>query len=85
MEASLPDRFLQAGSLRYVTAWKAVLLTRAHRGREIFPSELATIIIHAMSPMPNNSLETPITGLRGVGAERSAQLARLGINTVEDL
>src|SRR5262245_41918449 len=38
-----------------------------------------------MPPQPSNPLETPISGLRGVGSERSAQLARLGIHTVEDL
>src|SRR6185312_13649604 len=39
-------------------------------------------------PPPENKIpprQTPITALRGVGAERMAQLARLDIFTVEDL
>jgi ATP-dependent DNA helicase RecG len=34
---------------------------------------------------PNSPLATPLTGLPGVGPERAAQLARLGLLTVEDL
>jgi len=36
-------------------------------------------------PVPNSPLATPLTGLPGVGPERAAQLARLGLLTVEDL
>jgi ATP-dependent DNA helicase RecG len=36
-------------------------------------------------PAPNSPLATPLTGLPGVGPERAAQLARLGLLTVEDL
>src|SRR5437870_5177964 len=38
-----------------------------------------------MPQSANRTLEMPVTGLRGVGAERAAQLARLGIHSVEDL
>jgi ATP-dependent DNA helicase RecG len=36
-------------------------------------------------PAPNSPLATPLTGLPGVGPERAALLARLGLATVEDL
>ena len=41
----------------------------------------------ATSPnkLPPSSLAQPVTTLWGVGAERAAQLARLNINTIEDL
>jgi ATP-dependent DNA helicase RecG len=34
---------------------------------------------------PGSPLQLPVTAVRGVGPERAAQLARLGIHTVEDL
>src|SRR5882757_7563572 len=37
------------------------------------------------SNVPLPPLARPLTGLRGVGQERQAQLARLGLLTVEDL
>src|SRR6266850_1655816 len=36
-------------------------------------------------PAPTSPLATPLKGLPGVGPERAAQLARLGLFTVEDL
>jgi ATP-dependent DNA helicase RecG len=44
-------------------------------------------IVQAMSPPENkvSPLKQPVASLWGVGAERAAQLARLGIFTVEDL
>ena len=37
------------------------------------------------APEPSDTLERPITDLKGVGAKRAEQYARLGIETVEDL
>lgn len=34
---------------------------------------------------PPNPLDSPLTGLRGIGPERAAQLARLGLRTIGDL
>jgi ATP-dependent DNA helicase RecG len=44
-------------------------------------------IVRAMSPPENiiAPLKMPVTSLWGVGGERAAQLARLGIVTIEDL
>ena len=44
-------------------------------------------IVRAMSPPENkiSPLKNPVTSLWGVGAERTAQLARLEIFTIEDL
>lgn len=38
-----------------------------------------------MPETPGSPLDTPVTELRGVGPERAAQLARLGLHTVGDL
>jgi ATP-dependent DNA helicase RecG len=45
------------------------------------------VIVRAMSPPENKMfpLAAPVTSLWGVGGERAAQLARLGILTIEDL
>ncbi len=39
----------------------------------------------APRPEPKPPLQQPVSSLWGVGPERAAQLARLGISTVEDL
>jgi ATP-dependent DNA helicase RecG len=44
-----------------------------------------SILYKPAMPAPNFPLATPLTGLPGVGPERAAQLARLGLLTVEDL
>jgi nucleotidyltransferase/DNA polymerase involved in DNA repair len=47
----------------------------------------AAVIVRAMSPPENKTspLAGPVNSLWGVGGERAAQLARLGIVTIEDL
>jgi ATP-dependent DNA helicase RecG len=51
----------------------------------VVQKEEKSAITTAVANVPNSPLTAPVASLRGVGPERAALLARLGLNTVGDL
>ena len=69
------------------SAWRrpAICAPRTIRATQIRRNAPAPRYNPRVSATANSTLAQPVTALRGVGAERAALLARLGIHTVLDL